>query len=126
MSNDSRATDYIFYFKLFNNLKDESEVELAERELGSLFGRVVKVSNFIDEFVTGEFSQAKKILLSQNSGQRLQDAITYELPYGKTQGFKGYGDLAVLPKLCARLGYTREIYVIVIDGDERNLPSTLV
>jgi DNA modification methylase len=101
-----------FYFKLFNNLKDESEIELAERELTSLFGQVGRVANFVDEFAFGDLSKITGLLTVKNGGQRLQDAITYELPYGRVQGFKGTGRLSLLPKLTSRLAYTREIYAL--------------
>lgn len=107
-------TGFSFYFKLFNNIKDESEVELAEREILSIFGPVTRVHNFVDEFVFGELSQTSTLLNSkQRNLPRFQDALTYELPYGKTQGFKGRGQIAILPKLVNRLAYTKEIYVIV-------------
>ncbi|MGH2638497.1 MAG: TRM11 family SAM-dependent methyltransferase, partial [Rhabdochlamydiaceae bacterium] len=105
---------YSFYFKLFNNIKDESEVELAERELRSIFGNVTRVQNFVDEFVSGDLSRTSSILESkEQSSPRFQDALTHELPYGTTQGFKGSGSVNILPKLVKRLAYTREIYVIV-------------
>lgn len=113
MGEQRKQQQRIFYFKLFNNIKDESEVELAERELRSLFGSVARVRNFIDEFVTGNLSQTSALL--QAEGQefpRFQDALTYELPYGMAQGFKGTGEIGNLPKLIRRLGYTKEIYVI--------------
>ncbi|MGI0085863.1 MAG: TRM11 family SAM-dependent methyltransferase, partial [Nitrososphaerales archaeon] len=102
-----------FYFKLFNNVKDESEVKLAERELCSLFGPVIRISNFIDEFIFGDFAKITDMLQEPNGNQGLGNALTYELPYGETQGFKGRGSLSLLPKLARRLAYTREIYVIV-------------
>lgn len=105
---------FVFYFKLFNNIKDESEIELAERELRSLFGSVEKVYNFVDEFVSGELSQTAFLLnVTTENLPRFQDALTYELPYGKIQGFKGRGFLARIPELVTRLAYTKEIYVIV-------------
>lgn len=110
-----------FYFKLFNNIKDESETKLAERELASIFGHVERVPNFIDEFVFGDFSSTSSLLGAQNEGQRLQDAITYELPYGRTQGFKGFGSISLLPKLTARLAYTREIYAITSTANVREV-----
>jgi DNA modification methylase len=118
---------FAFYFKLFNNLKDESEVELAERELRSIFGPVEKVCNFVDEFVSGELSQTIS-LLKVKSGNlpRLQDALTYELPYGKVQAFKGQGLLAIIPKLVTRLAYTKEIYVIVPVAAHHHAVNSLV
>ncbi|MGI0081368.1 MAG: DNA methyltransferase, partial [Nitrososphaerales archaeon] len=53
------------------------------------------------------------MLQEPNGNQGLGNALTYELPYGETQGFKGRGSLSLLPKLARRLAYTREIYVIV-------------
>src|SRR5207244_7985939 len=38
----------LWVFKLFNSIKDEHEVKLAELELQSLFGRVERVRNFYD------------------------------------------------------------------------------
>jgi DNA modification methylase len=96
---------------LFNNLKDDSEVELGRRELQSLFGHVDEVPNFIDAFVTGDLPEAT--LENPEGSLRLQDAVSYELPYGAVQGFSGKGPLSLLPKLVRRLAYTREIYVIV-------------
>ncbi len=111
--NHSSEQQYKFYFKLFNNLKDESEVELARRELTALFGRVEDVPNIIDEFVSGELPQAT--LRSSKEGKRLtlQDAVTYELPYGNVHGFKGTGNPSILAKLVRRLAYSREIYIVI-------------
>lgn len=108
----------VYYFKLFNNLKSESEVELAEHELRTLFGAVTRVRNFADELVGGELSEVFQIK-EEPSKARLQDAIIYELPYGRVQGFKGVGSLQLLPKLVRRLAYTREIYVIVAGRSPR-------
>lgn len=113
-------SDLRFYFKLFNNLKDESEGELARRELHSLFGPVEVVQNFIDEYVAGSLPQAVAQFPGSES-LRLQDALSYELPYGRIQGFKGVGKLAILPKLVRRLAYTREIYVV--SPPQEGIPS---
>jgi hypothetical protein len=117
----------VFYFKLFNNIKDESEVELAERELRSLFGQVERVRNFIDEFISGELSQVSSLVVTNEQDlPRFQDALTHELPYGKIQGFKGLGHIDWLPKLVRRLAYTREIYAIVSDIDLNKTIKSLV
>jgi DNA modification methylase len=111
-----------FYFKLFNNLKDESEPDLAQKELTSLFGEVAEVQNFVDEFVSHQLPAAVMRVHETRAYSRLQDAITYELPYGRIQGFKGRGTANILPKLAKRLAYTRETYVVVPEGE--NEPDT--
>ena len=110
----SKEQNCSYYFKLFNSLKAESEVELAKLELQSIFGPVEEIGNFVDEFVSGELANAFKLKQSSSS-VRIQDAITHELPYGKVQGFKGRGSIDLLPKLSRRLAYVREIYVISTD-----------
>ena len=113
-SNKEKESGCCFFFKLFNNIKDESEVELAEREIRSIFGPVERIRNFIDEFMFGELSRTSTLLdAKERNLPRLQDALTYELPYGMVQGFKGSGPIGILPKLVSRLAYSKEIYVIV-------------
>jgi len=93
-----------WYFKLFNSLKDESEVDLAELELMGLFGKVSRANNFVD--VLQDFKDF------MNDGIRIQDFLAYELPYGKCHGFFAttfeIKDVSILVK---RLAYTREIFV---------------
>lgn len=97
-----------YYFKLFNNIKDESEIILAQLELESLFGRVEKINNFADIISIEPLSFFTKDPI------RIQDILTYELPYGKVQGFFSVKDsIENISHLIRRLAYTREIYVIV-------------
>jgi tRNA G10 N-methylase Trm11 len=99
----------IVYFKLFNSIKSPHEAEeFARLEIESLLGRKASnVRNFMDEF-------AEEPLSCFRSGRdkvRPQDAITYELPYGRVQGYRAeVEDPTVIATLAARLGYTREIY----------------
>jgi hypothetical protein len=110
------------YFKLFNSIKDEHEIELAQLELESLVGPVDKVGNFADEFAKNPL---KHFVNATHATQRndesdevhFQDFLTHEVAYGKTQGFKCV--LKGSPKierLVRRLGYTREI-IIITDGE---------
>jgi DNA modification methylase len=101
-----------FFFKLFNSIKTESEVELAEAELTSVFGKVQPVHNFAEELSTSDLNCALAVSNPRGGRFELLNAITYELPYGRVQGFKGSGSLGVLPKLVRRLAYTKEIYVV--------------
>ena len=99
-SNKEKESGCCFYFKLFNNIKDESEAELAEREIRSIFGPVERIRNFIDEFMFGELSRTSTLLDTKEQNlPRLQDALTYELPYGMVQGFKGSGSIRHSPSL---------------------------
>jgi len=98
------------YFKLSNSIKSGHEADdFARLEIESLAGSAPEpVRNFVDEF-------AKEPLCSFVSTEepRLQDAATYELPYGKIQGYRVETDEpALVTKLARRLAYTREIYVV--------------
>jgi tRNA G10 N-methylase Trm11 len=98
------------WFKLFNSIKSAHEADdFARLEIQSLTGAAPEpVRNFVDEF-------AKEPLRSFASAKepRLQDALTYELPYGKTQGYRvELDDPTLVARLARRLAYTREMYVV--------------
>lgn len=48
----------------------------------------------------------------------MQEALTYELPYGRIQGFKGIGKASLLGKLATRLAYTREIFLVIPEAHQ--------
>ena len=102
-----------FYFKLFNNIKSQHEVEsLAYLELKVLFGDIKPINNFVDHIIDEPFRSFV------NDHIRIQDIIMMELPYGRVQGFFGQKNkLFDITKLIQRLTYTRELYVI-IEGEE--------
>lgn len=97
------------YFKLFNNIKSEHEAkDFAKLELNSLFGKVEPIHNFAD------ISNKLPLSIFTSPDIRIQDKLFYELPYGKIHGYLGKKDkFDDLTPLVQRLGYTREIYVIV-------------
>jgi len=98
---------FYWYFKLFNNIKSEKEIEFARLELEELFGSIQPIQNFFDKLIEYPLS------IFTSSDIRIQDFILYELPYGKIQGFFGISeDISKLKKLVKRLAYTREIYLI--------------
>lgn len=109
------------YFKLFNSIKDEHEVQLARLEIENLAGPVEVVKNFVDELL----SEPLRALVDsvqvtkrddESDAVRFQDFLTHETAYGRTQGFVIRQFKAKnITNLVRRLGYTREIYVI----DER-------
>ena len=97
-----------YYFKLFNSIKDESEVELAKLELKSLFGDVKEINNFAD------ICNTYPIKIFTQPPFRVQDILLYEIPYGSVQGFFATkNNIIQISHLIRRLAYTREIYVIV-------------
>jgi tRNA G10 N-methylase Trm11 len=97
-----------WYFKLFNNIKEEHEVEFAELELSSLFGKTGRVRNFTDIILNTPFS------LFTNSTIPIQDLLAHELPYGNCQGFLAKTDNIVdISLLIQRLAYIREVFVVV-------------
>jgi len=107
-----------YYFKLFNSIKEEHEVDFAEMELVSLFGKVERVRNFVDvirEVPLVEFT---------TEDVRIQDALLHEVPYGQCQGFHGVKeDVQDISKLTRRLAYTRE-FVLVLES--RNVSATVL
>ncbi len=101
-----------FYFKLFNSIKEEHEVDFAELELLGLFGEVKRIKNFMDEVVK------EPLIHFINDDVRIQDILTHELPYGRFQGFHGVKDRLIdVSPLVKRLAYTREFFMI-IEGRE--------
>lgn len=97
-----------YYFKLFNNIKEEHEVDFAELELNSLFGNVVRIRNFVDVI------DKLPLKLFTKDEVRIQDIITHETCYGLFQGFHGFKEKAEdISDLVQRLAYIREIYLIV-------------
>ncbi|MCD6221768.1 hypothetical protein J7K25_06390, partial [bacterium] len=106
---------YYWYFKLFNNIKSEHEAnEFAKLELEGLFGKVTPICNFFDRL------KEEPLSMFTIPEVRIQDFLTYELPYGKVQGYFGISqDIFSLKKLVKRLSYTREIYLI---GTKKDIP----
>jgi len=98
-----------FYFKIFNNIKSEHEVnKLAYLELKSLFGDIKPINNFVDYIIQ------EPLKSFTNESIRIQDIITMELPYGRIQGYFGHkNELYDISNLVQRLTYTRDFYVIV-------------
>jgi len=103
-----------FYFKIFNNIKSEHEVNsLACLELKSLFGDVKPISNFVDYLIQ------EPLKSFTNESIRIQDIITMELPYGRIQGYFGQkNELSDISHLVQRLTYTREFYIIIDSNKE--------
>ena len=106
-----------FYFKLFNNIKDECEAgDFARIELEALFGKVTGIANFSD------YLSKKPLSLFVGNSIRIQDIITHELPYGKIHGYYGTKDrIFNVTLLVKRLAYTREIFVIVKSHKSKEL-----
>ncbi|MFQ6011296.1 MAG: DNA methyltransferase, partial [Nitrososphaerales archaeon] len=96
----------LWYFKLFNSIKDSQEVEFAALELESLFGKIRIVRNFSDILDTTAFGQFKSI--------RVQDFLAHELPYGEAHGFIGEREpkRILILRLMRRLAYIREIFLV--------------
>lgn len=120
------------YFKLFNSIKDEHEAkDLARMELEALFGDVEEIDNFTVAAQKKPLKSALAAVLRSMDGEevRLADVLTYELPYGKVQGYYGHSkEVPDFRKLTRRLAYTREFICIVekMDGelkDEGLLPK---
>ncbi len=101
------------YFKLDNTVKHEHEAEdFARMEIESLFGKVRPVSNFISEAQRPPLSAVVSLSFNERSEYpiRLEDVLTYELPYGRIHGYYGFApDLPDFGRLVRRLAYTREI-----------------
>jgi len=125
------GVDVQIYFKLFNSIKDQHEVELARLEIESLVGPVEIVRNFADEIVVQPFATFINTTQVNTTGNeadrvRFQDYLMHELPYGEVQGFvcKELRDTDI-GKLVRRLGYTREIYVVIKRGDWKEVVKDL-
>jgi DNA modification methylase len=105
-----------WYFKLFNTIKEDAEVEFAELELSSLFGSVERVSNFADILNNTPFRYFTKTSLP------VQDIMAHELPYGTCQGFYAKTeDVRDVSSLTRRLAYTREFLVVAQSFDAQEL-----
>jgi len=104
-----------WYFKLFNSIKEKHEVDFAELELLSLFGKVDRVRNFVDILCTTPFESFIKDV-------RIQDYLAHELPYGEYQGFYAERDDFIDVSVAVRrLAYIREFFVAVQSDDPRLL-----
>lgn len=105
-----------WYFKLFNTIKEDAEVEFAELELKSLFGSVEHIRNFADILENTPFKYFTKTSLP------VQDIMAHELPYGKCQGFYAKtDDVKDVSSLTRRLAYIREFLVVVQSLDAKEL-----
>src|SRR5881628_3606136 len=99
-----------WFFKLFNSIKEEHEVDFARLELVSLAGPVEPVRNFVDVL------ESSPLIHFCSDPARIQDVLTYEPCYGRVQGFMAVRDKPLdLERLSRRLAYTREI-IGVIEG----------
>lgn len=104
-----------WYFKLFNSIKEEHEVDFAELELTSLFGEVKRVRNFADVLLE---SPLKHFI----DTTRVQDMLSHELPYGKYQGFETETHtLKEISRLARRLAYIKEIFVVTPNDNPKEL-----
>lgn len=104
-----------WYFKLFNNIKEEHEVDFAELELQSLFGKVERVGNFCDVLNSTPFKHFMHTPLP------VQDIMAHELPYGHWQGFYAKtNDTRNVTLMVQRLAYVREFLVVAqsVNADE--------
>jgi len=105
-----------WYFKLFNTIKEEAEVDFAELELKNLFGTVERVRNFADILYNTPFKYFTETFLP------VQDIMAHELPYGKCQGFYAKTeDVRDVSSLTRRLAYIREFLVVVQSLDAQEL-----
>jgi len=105
-----------WYFKLFNSIKEEHEVDFAELELQSLFGKVERVRNFADILNSTPFK------LFTHTSLPVQDILAHELPYGHSQGFYAKtNDIRDVSSLVRRLAYIREFLVVVQSLDVEEL-----
>ena len=96
-----------WYFKLFNSIKEEHEVDFAEIELLSLFGNVSRTKNFSDILNDSYFCQFR------GEKTRVQDFLAHELPYGDCQGFFAQTEKAIrVSQLVKRLAYSREFFLV--------------
>ncbi len=107
-----------WYFKLFGNIKEKHEVDLARLELESLFGPITPVRNFYD-ILAGDLSFSK----FTDRPARIQDRLAHELPYGDTHGFIGIRDVdeATARRLVRRLAYTRELFIVTRSTNKLNV-----
>src|SRR3972149_11651447 len=101
-------TEIHWYFKLFNSIKEEHEIDFAELELRSLFGDVERTGNFTDIVRRTPFSYF------MHTSPPIQDILSHELPYGRCQGFYAKtNELIDVSKMVRRLAYIREFFVVV-------------
>jgi site-specific DNA-methyltransferase (cytosine-N4-specific) len=104
-----------WYFKLFNSIKEEHEVDFTELELQSLFGNVARVKNFADIFDDTPFSNFRKTA-------RIQDILAHELPYGEYHGFFAKTDSIIdVSPLVRRLAYVREFFVVTVSDNPNDI-----
>ena len=96
-----------YFFKLFNSIKEQHEVDFAELELNSLFGEVTRIRNVTDILNKEPFNTFTDNTL------RIQDILTHELPYGEYHGFYGIkAEAQDVSDLVRRLAYIREIFQV--------------
>ncbi|MCF2143102.1 MAG: site-specific DNA-methyltransferase [Candidatus Heimdallarchaeota archaeon] len=108
-----------FFFKIFNNIKSEHESkDLAKIELNSLFGEVEVITNFMD------FMSQSPLKFFMTKKFRIQDIISFELPYGRIQGYYAErNDIFDITNLIKRLAYIREIFLIM---ETKSDPETIL
>jgi len=115
----------LIWFKLFNSIKGEHEADdFARLEIESLLGNPVEpVRNFVEEFARDPLSR----FIGSSGEHRPQDSVTYELPYGRTQGYRAeVTDNTLVAKLASRLAYTREFYVADGPGNQEEFAKRLL
>lgn len=96
-----------YFFKLFDNLSRETEVELAELEIEGLLSKPRRVENVVQLLMSPPFSY----FVTTDNG--VLDLITWHLAPGGFHGFLWQGEFTNISALVARLAYTKEIYAVL-------------
>jgi tRNA G10 N-methylase Trm11 len=94
-----------YFFKLFDNLSSETEVDFAELEIEGLFSQCERIKNVVQFLMNPPFCY----FTSHDS--EVMNLLTWHLASGGVHGFFCQGELRDISNLVARLAYTKEIYV---------------
>jgi tRNA G10 N-methylase Trm11 len=102
------------YFKLKHNIQNNSELQLAKKEIEALLHtKVEEIKNFVDVLAKPPLAY-----FLDKEGWRIQDIMTRMTYPGELQGFFAEAPIMKVKELVERLSYFRDFFVLLESPDE--------
>jgi len=102
------------YFKLKHNIQNNSELQLAKKEIEALLHtKVEEIKNFVDVLAKPPLAY-----FLDKEGWRIQDIMTRMTYPGELQGFFAEVPIMKIKELAERLSYFRDFFILLESSDE--------